>query len=53
MSETFIGLIYCNTLKFQDKPILRTVKKSALQHSLYCFEVRKNENEPKFPSIKI
>ena len=29
-----IRLIYCNTLKFQDKPSLRTGQKSALQHSL-------------------
>ena len=28
-------LIHCNILKFQDKPILRTCQKSALQHSLF------------------
>ena len=31
----FDWLIHCNTLKFQDKPILRTGQKSALQHSLF------------------
>ena len=30
-----LRLIHCNTLKFQDKPILRTGQKSALQHSLF------------------
>ena len=30
-----LRLIYCNTLKFQDKPILWTDQKSALQHSLF------------------
>ena len=35
MSETFIKIdLYCNTLKFQDKPSLRTGQKSVLQHSL-------------------
>ena len=27
--------IYCNILKFQDKPILRACQTSALQHSLF------------------
>ena len=40
MSETWfwfwcLKLIHCNTLKFQDKPVLRTGQKSALQHSLF------------------
>ena len=35
MSETFIKIDYCNTLKFQDKTILRTGQKSALQQSLF------------------
>ena len=35
ISETFIELIYCNILKFQDKPTLRTCQKSALQHLLF------------------
>ena len=30
-----LRLIQRNILKFQDKPILRTCKKSALQHSLF------------------
>ena len=30
-----LRLIHCKTLKFQDKPILRTGQKSALQHSLF------------------
>ena len=30
-----LRLIHCNILKFQDKPILRTCQKSALQHSLF------------------
>ena len=30
-----LTLIHCNTLKFQDKPILRIGQKSALQHSLF------------------
>ena len=34
-SNEFFWLIHCNTLKFQDKPILRTGQKSALQHSLF------------------
>ena len=36
MSETF-SKIHCNTLKFQDKPLLRIGQKSALQ--LHCFDV--------------
>ena len=35
MSETFIEIDPCNTVKFQDESSLRTDQKSALQHSLF------------------
>ena len=36
MSETFIKLIHCNTLKFQDKPY-EPVKN--LGYNIHCFDV--------------
>ena len=36
MSETFVDFDLLQQLKFQDKPILRTAQKSALQQSLFC-----------------